>query len=235
MSESKDHIQSQPFEVLGTKLKHMREHAKESLAEVSGAVEIDVNQLNSIESGEQRPAEEILLLLISHFGVKEDEAMKLWELAGYEQSATESKSVMNDDNGNPQSSVMVMPLDARIVYTDMVHVMVNNYGVVMNFMQGAGPNNQPLAISRIGMSKEHAKSVLKVLQETLEISDQTAEASDSADMTAEGETPEPGNNNTSSEAKTDKSGKDKTGKKSDKKTGKNETKQASDEKKKSDA
>lgn len=180
MSDNKD-IPTQPFEKLGERLKLMREQAKESVAEVSGAVEIDAHHLNSYESGEQRPAEEVLLLLISHFGVKEDEAMKLWELAGYDQGATASRSVMNDDNGGVQNSVMVMPLDARIVYTDMVHVMVNNYGVVMNFMQGAGPNNQPLAIARIGMSKEHAKSVLNVLQETLDISDQTEAAQEKDD------------------------------------------------------
>ncbi len=62
---------------------------------------------------------------------------------------------------------MVLPADARIVYTDMVHVMVNNYGVIMNFMQTAGPGSQPLAVSRIGMSREHAQSVLEVLQKTL--------------------------------------------------------------------
>ena len=54
----------------------------------------------------------------------------------------------------------------------MVHVMVNNYGVIMNFMQGAGPNNQPLAVARIGMSREHAKSVLEVLQKTLDQADE---------------------------------------------------------------
>lgn len=178
MSAESNQSPTEPFAVLGAKLKRMREQAKESLAEVSGAVEIDVQHLGSIEAGEERPAEEVLLLLISHFGIKEDEAMKLWEMAGYEQSATSTKSAINDDNGNSQSSVMVMPIDARIVYTDMVHVMVNNYGVVMNFMQGAGPNNQPLAISRIGMSKEHARSVLKVLQDTLEISEQTEAMAD---------------------------------------------------------
>lgn len=171
MKDLPNHPPTQPYEGLGGKLKRMREKARESLAEVSGAVEIDVPTLTSIESGEERPQEEVLLLLISHFGVKEDEAMKLWEMAGYEQSATSAKSSVNDEHGNAQSSVMVMPLDARIVYTDMVHVMVNNYGVVINFMQGAGPDNKPLAVSRIGMSKDHAKSVLKVLQETLDLSE----------------------------------------------------------------
>jgi hypothetical protein len=41
----------------------------------------------------------------------------------------------------------------------------------MNFMQGAGPNNQPLAVSRVGMSKEHARTIIDVLQKTLDQAD----------------------------------------------------------------
>ncbi len=156
-----------PFELLGTTLKKMRVSRQESLAEVSGAVEIDIEELTRYENGKVRPAEDILLLLISHFAVKEDEATKLWELAGYSQDDLPNNHMMNDEQEGTRPAVVVMPSDARIVYTDMVHVMVNNYGVVMNFMQGAGPNNQPLAVSRIGMSREHAQSVLEVLQKTL--------------------------------------------------------------------
>lgn len=158
-----------PYQNLGNRLRDMRERAKETLADVSGAVEIDVNQLTEIESGTKRPSEDILLLLMSHFNVKEDEAMQLYELAGYEERLRDRvQNLMNDEHGQPQPAVMVLPIDARVVYSDMVHVMVNNYGVIMNFMQGVGPNNQPMAISRIGMSKEHAKSVLEVLKKTLE-------------------------------------------------------------------
>ncbi|MCX6729702.1 MAG: hypothetical protein NTV95_03595 [Candidatus Saccharibacteria bacterium] len=60
-----------------------------------------------------------------------------------------------------------MPVDLRIVYTDTAHVMVNNFGVVMNFMQTNGNGGQPLAVSRIGMSKEHAQSLIKMLQQSL--------------------------------------------------------------------
>jgi DNA-binding XRE family transcriptional regulator len=163
-----------PFEPLGNQLKRMRMGRKESLAEVSGAVEIDIDTLTHIEQGSVRPSEDILLLLISHFEIKEDEATKLWELAGYDQQQVPTSHMVNDDEGGVKPSVVVMPADARIVYTDMVHVMVNNYGVVMNFMQGAGPNNQPLAVARVGMSKEHARSVLEVLQKTLEQSEPKA-------------------------------------------------------------
>lgn len=162
-----------PYKTLGARLRRMREKLLESLAEVSGAVEIETGMLSSIESGKECPSEDILLLLISHFGIKEDEASKLWELAGFDDSEMPSHQMINDDNGFAKPAVMVMPMDARIVYTDMVHVMVNNFGVVMNFMQGAGINNQPLAVARIGMSKEHAKSVLEVLKQTLDQSEVT--------------------------------------------------------------
>lgn len=165
---------SYPFRPLGLRLKQIREKLQESVAEVSGAVEIDPDTLAAIEQGKQRPSEDILLLLISHFGTKEDEATKLWEMAGYDQNAVPMTHMANDDSGNTAQTVVVMPMDMRISYTDQVHVMVNNYGVVMNFMQTSGPNNQPLAVARLGMSREHAKSVLEVLQKTLSQSEQKA-------------------------------------------------------------
>lgn len=170
MSENKK--RNTPYQPLGSQLKQMRTGRQESLAEVSGAVEIDIDTLSQFEAGNQRPSEDILLLLISYFAIKEDEATKLWELAGYDQKHVPTTHMVNNDDGDATSSVMVMPADAQIVYTDMVHVMVNNYGVVMNFLQGSGPNNQPLAVARVGMSKEHARSVLEVLKRTLEQSDQ---------------------------------------------------------------
>lgn len=165
---------SRPFLPLGAQLKQTRQKRQESLAEVSGAVEIDVEVLTEYEKGALRPSEDVLLLLISHFAVKEDHATKLWELAGYDQDDVPATHMMNDDEGQAKSVVAVMPVDTRVVYTDMVHVMVNNYGVIMNFMQGSGPNNQALAVSRVGMSKEHARSVLEVLQKTLEQAEQTS-------------------------------------------------------------
>jgi hypothetical protein len=62
--------------------------------------------------------------------------------------------------------------DARILYTDMVHVSANGYGVVINFLQGLGPDNKPSIVSRVGMSKEHARSLVEVLQRTIDMSDQ---------------------------------------------------------------
>lgn len=163
----------QPFYPLGTQLRKLREKRKETLAEVSGAVEIEPDALNAIEEGAERPAEDILLLLISHFAAKEDVATKLWELAGFDQDELPTQNMVNNSRGQAQNGAVVMASDAPIVYTDMVHVMVNNYGVIMNFMQTAGTGNQPLAVSRVGMSREHAQSVLEVLQKTLSLQQNT--------------------------------------------------------------
>jgi transcriptional regulator with XRE-family HTH domain len=157
--------QKSPYRPLGRQLKALRELAKETLGEVSGAVEIDARQLASFELGQVRPTEEVLLLLISHFGAQDDEAVKLWELAGYGVSkaavAQMSSDLANGQNPNLQQEAK------PILFTDVVDIMVNNYGVVMNFMQSSGPGSKPNAIARVGMSREHAKSVLQILQVTL--------------------------------------------------------------------
>ncbi len=161
--------QKNPYQSFGEVLKNLRSKAAKSSAEVSSAVEIEESRLKKFEAGELRPTEDILILLIQHFNLKDEQASELWKLAGYNGDPDEEQYFINDEAGGAQQvTVGVTPNDARIVYTDMIQVMVNNYGVIINFMQGAGPSNQPLAVSRVGMSKEHAKSVLEVLQKTLD-------------------------------------------------------------------
>jgi len=60
-------------------------------------------------------------------------------------------------------------MDARVVYTDMAHVVSNKYGVTVNFMQSVGLAGQPLAVARVGMSREHAQHVLELLQKALTV------------------------------------------------------------------
>lgn len=151
------------FRPLGKRLKELRNRANESLAEASGAVEIDVKDLAGFELGRQRPSEEVLLLLISHFGAHDDEAVTLWELAGYDMD-----KVPAAHQSNAETSASV---DSPILFTDVVDVVVNNYGVVMNFMQAERSAGKQRSVARVGMSREHAKSVLHILQTTLSRTD----------------------------------------------------------------
>jgi len=149
-----------PFQSLGRRLTEIRKQSLETIPEVSGAVELENDTIVSFEKGEERPSEDVLMLLISHFDIKEEEADELWDLAGYNSQST------NQFDHAPMPTLVVVPTDNRVIYTDTANVSINNYGVVLNFMQN-GINNQPISVSRIGMSMEHAKSVLEVLARTI--------------------------------------------------------------------
>jgi transcriptional regulator with XRE-family HTH domain len=156
-----------PYKNLGDELVRVRKRMRESLAEVSGAVEITDDKLLGYERGETRPSEDILELLITHFNLRDEESDKLWELAGYNDKNKLPLVQLNPDEVFvPQPAVMLLPLDARIVYSDSFQVTINQYGAIMSFMQNGG-NGQPIAIARVGMSLEHAKRVSETLQQTI--------------------------------------------------------------------
>jgi len=160
-------IESQsPYRSLGRQLKQMRNRMNESLAEASGAVEIEAKELASFELGKLRPTEDVLLLLISHFGAKDDEAVKLWEMAGYGLDKAPAAHMTNEELRLQAAD------DNRVLFTDIVDIVVNKYGVIMNFMQ-TGPANSGQPVARVGMSREHAKSILRILEATLNKTEQS--------------------------------------------------------------
>jgi transcriptional regulator with XRE-family HTH domain len=156
-----------PFQPLGLQLKRLREQLKESLAEVSGAVEIDIDNLERMEQGIERPSEDILMLLISHFGIQDTEALELWELAGYDQAnGTVNMQFIQDELQSGKQVVMVMALDMRTLYSDSMQTHINKEGVVLQFTQTNGQKH-PMPVTRVGMSMEQAQNVVDTLQRAL--------------------------------------------------------------------
>lgn len=156
-----------PYETLGSQLRHLRERSRESVAEVSGAVEIDEKDLSLIESGTERPSEDILLLLITHFAVEDDKAAELWQLAGYDKPAADDDHHDHESTQSGRQQTLMVMIDPRVMYSDSVEVVADSRGVVLNFSQNAGQHGQPLTISRIGMSREQAKMVMGILHQAL--------------------------------------------------------------------
>lgn len=159
----------QPYSKLGEHLKFVREQSKQSLAEVSGAVEIDEVHLERIEAGIERPAEDILLLLISHFDVKDREAVQLWELAAYDSELPEeirpeqATSMLGD-----RPMIMLLATDVRTMYSDDVVVTSNKAGMVIQFNQlTAQGSSSAQPVARVGMSNQQAEEVIKSLQRAL--------------------------------------------------------------------
>lgn len=158
------------FEELGVAIKAFRVAANESLDDVSGAVEISSESLHKIEKGEEQPPLDILELIISHFSLREQEASRLWNLAGYSNDNIPSKSAPVNDTtirGTKRQSGIGQSED-QALYTDMVHVVSNKYGLIINFIQGLNAEGQPNVVSKVGMSRAHAESIVEVLKKSLE-------------------------------------------------------------------
>ena len=156
---------SAPFKNLGAHLKYVREQKSETLAEAAGAVEIDMETLERIESGHERPTEDILMLLMDHFDLQDQEAVQLWESAGYNRhEQARGRNPLEEISRN--AAVVVLAMDMRTQYSDGVEVTANQSGLTMQFTQsGAGNTTQPVA--RVGMSYEQAEAVLATLQQAL--------------------------------------------------------------------
>lgn len=156
-----------PYQHLGQQLRTLREVSRESMAEVSGAVEIDETDLDRIETGQDRPSEDILLLLISHFGVQDDKAAELWQMAGYDKPHSHDDDYDDRSSQNSRTQAMMIMIDPRVMYSDGVEIVANKQGVVLNFSQVAGAGEKPLTVSRIGMSYHQAKALMGLLHQAL--------------------------------------------------------------------
>ncbi|MEK7059328.1 MAG: helix-turn-helix transcriptional regulator [Patescibacteria group bacterium] len=155
-----------PFTGLGNHLKYVREQSKQTLSEVSGAVEIEEQQLARIEAGLERPAEDILLLLISHFGVQDREAVQLWELAEYDSDVPDEIGAVGQPHLASKPMVMLLAVDVRTMYSDGLDITVNPAGVTLNFTQMVNPS-QTAPVARVGMSHQQAEQVIQAMQQAL--------------------------------------------------------------------
>lgn len=153
-----------PYRALGVHLKTARQRRNESLAEASGAVEIDPETLERVEAGRERPPEDILMLLINHFDLRDQEAVQLWESAGYESSPHDTAAHKTLEQLE-KAAVIVLGMDSRIIYSDGLSIDANKSGLVLTFTQTS--NQQQLPVSRLGMSYEQAEQVLQTLQTAL--------------------------------------------------------------------
>ncbi|HYH75108.1 MAG TPA: helix-turn-helix transcriptional regulator [Candidatus Saccharimonadales bacterium] len=196
--------QEQPFKHLGDRLKTIRQQLHETVADVSGAVEIEEKVLSRIEEGRIRPSEDILMLLISHFNMQDDEAAGLWHLAGYEppREHDHEHDRERDDAKGDRNTILVMAVDPRVIYSDGVQVHANPNGVVMSFAQNNGTPGG-LVTAKIGMSREQARNVLRVLEDALNYSEPRQLAEGEQKKTAKKNTSKQPQNK-SKDSKTDK-------------------------------
>ena len=160
--------QSEPYAALGARIKFLREQWQQSLRDLSATLELDEGFLHAVEDGKALPPVEVLDLLISHFLLTEDQAQDLRELANDQQDMAAGDLIGGIEDMLAKQVVMYLPVDNKVVYTDSMNVTVNDNGVVLHFMQQLPGSAQPTAVSRVGMSHEHAERIIAVLTQTLQ-------------------------------------------------------------------
>ncbi len=80
-----------------------------------------------------------------------------------------------EESQNIQVNVPNIP----VLYTDMIFMNVNEDGVIIDVCQKAGAPNQYQVVSRIGMSKDHAKKFVKKFSEILVLTTAHSKSSES--------------------------------------------------------
>lgn len=78
---------------------------------------------------------------------------------------------MKDKNKLQQIRFSVNLDTTPILYTDSVNMTINQDGLVLDISQRLGTTNEIRIVSRIGMSREHAKKFAKKLEELLTLSE----------------------------------------------------------------
>ncbi len=162
----------EPYQALGARIKKLREQWQQSVVEVSNTLEIDESTLRAIEQGKTMPAEELLDLLSSHFLLTDEQTDELRDLADQYNSQTGDALMSGIEDMLMKQIVMYLPVDSKTLFTDSMNATVNDHGVVLQFMQNS-PDGQALPVSKVGMSREHAERMIKVIRSTLDQHDRS--------------------------------------------------------------
>lgn len=163
-----------PYLELGKRLKKHRIRINETITESAQAVNMDRTNLSKIENGFSRPSLEALNSLMSHYSISGLEAVELSKIAGYEVNITtmlDKKEVVNVEDKQiltRKPGIQIeLPKSLPVLYSDSVFVTASQYGLVFDFAQNSLASNNQAVVARIGMSKEHAQALLKVLGQKL--------------------------------------------------------------------
>ena len=72
-----------------------------------------------------------------------------------------------DENQKHTDNINVNFDTTPVLYTDNIHISVNEDGVVLDFLQRFLNTNQVKVVARIGLSREHAKKFLESLESSV--------------------------------------------------------------------
>lgn len=164
--------------LFGKKIKNIRHQKGKNLLEVANAIGVDKSFLSKLENGIRRPSPSVLNSLLNYYKLDISTFNELYELSGLPSISshnvgiehnlnTKGKEVyknMNQEMSSNQTGPQInVPNNLPILYSDSVWVTASPFGLVFDYGQRVGPTNQVNVVARVGLSKEHAEALLRVL------------------------------------------------------------------------
>ncbi|MFZ5365791.1 MAG: helix-turn-helix domain-containing protein [Patescibacteria group bacterium] len=154
------------YKELGDRIREHRKKLNIGIKAAARQLDIDFSYLSKVENGLERPSKDLLNRLIFNYQLQEKQASELFHLAEYREGVITVDRENNENNSKEQT--ITIPAGTQTLYSDVVSVTASPHGIVLNFAQQLGPTNQFVVVSRIGMSKEHVRSLIRVLEGLME-------------------------------------------------------------------
>ncbi len=160
------------------KLRKVREEQKYTLEQVANAIGVSKVYLSNLENGYEKPSSATLGKLREFYKLNKDFAFEATETANdsslsSSDTSKEVSSMPEEQKQKPagqtqtQTLQIKVPETLNVLYSDSAFVTASRFGLVFDFAQTVGPTNQQNVVARIGMSKEHAESLMRVLQQKI--------------------------------------------------------------------
>lgn len=168
------------FIEFGQRIRIYRVRKDENITQAAKNLDVDRTYLSRLENGHLQPTRKVLEKICKYYSISQNDASEIYTLAGYagkdivmqnkEREGVEK--IMEENQISKSKDVkgveLNVPNNAVVIYTDSAFVTTNEFGCVIDFAQRLGSTNKQNVVARVGMSKDHAKALIKVLQERLD-------------------------------------------------------------------
>ncbi len=164
------------LKTFGNKIRAYRKKNGETITQAANTMGIGRSYLSKLEHSHEQPSQKVLSDLISHYSLSRVEAIRLSSLAGYEGGVVAANPIQRKEvfkmtkKQIPEKKdfkEVKVPDNIQVLYSDSVFVTSSQWGIVFDFAQNVGPTNRQNVVARIGMSKEHARALMNVIQKRL--------------------------------------------------------------------
>lgn len=154
------------FSQIGKAIRLYRTRNNDTLSNLAEYLGIDIGNLSKIETGKRKAPEQVLHKIAERYRLNPLEKNDLYISSGYPHYK-EVNYLYMEQNQNAQQVNVQVPGNLPVLFSDVAGVTSSPFGLVFDFGQRVGSTNQVNVVARVGVSKEHAEALLKVLADKL--------------------------------------------------------------------